>query len=335
MVRGGFLKNQKCAAIGLMLTGFLLFSATGVWCAESNIALNYPTKPIDIIIPYPPGSSIDMAHRVLAEALAREFKQSVNVINKPGGNAIPGVKFVLDSVPDGYTILGDSPGSSSLQTVVPNLPYKLEDRTFIALGSKGVMTYYVNSKSRWKTLKEAVDTARKEPKSFTWAGLSGTTVTDVSFVQFFQAINLDSRKTSRVNFPASGQAVQAVAGGHVQVGGGGVNAILPYVASGNVRVLAVTGEKRHKELPDVPTTAEAGFPSLNTTFWVGLTGPPKLPKAVVDQLTAAMSKVVKDPQVIAKIETQGALASFLGGDDFKKFVMKEVDVAKLLVPKSK
>jgi tripartite-type tricarboxylate transporter receptor subunit TctC len=314
-----------------MVTGLLLFSATGPWCAESN----YPTKPIEIIVPYPPGASIDIAHRVLAEAMAREFKQSVNVINKPGGNAILGVKFVLDSPTDGYTLLGDSPGSSSLQTVVPNLPYKLEDRTFIALGSQGVMTYYVNSMSPWKTLKEAADAARKDPKSFTWAGLSGTTVTDVSFVQFFQAINLDARKTSQVNFPASGQAVQAVAGGHVKVGGGGVNAILPYVASGKVRVLAVTGEKRHKELPDVPTTSEAGFPSLNTTFWIGLTGPAKLPKAVVDRLSAAVSKIVKDPQVIAKIETQGALATFMGSDDFKRFVMKEMDVAKFLVSKSK
>jgi len=323
-------RSSACAIIGIFMAGFILISASNSWCASDG-SEKYPTKPIELIVPYPAGSSIDLVHRVLAEAMAKELNQSINVINKPGGNSIIGVKYVLDAPSDGYTLLGDSPGSSSFLATSSRLPFKLEDRTFIGLASQGVMTYYVNANSSWKSLREIANAAIKEPKRLTWALLSGTTVTDVSFLQFFESIKLDKQKISIVHFPASGQAVQAVAGGHVHVGGGGVSSILPYVTSGKVRVLAVTGDKRHKDLPDVQTTAEAGFPSLNTIFWIGLSGPSKLPQNVVERLNAVMSKILNDPKVVAKFEAVGTTSVYRNFSDFKTFVLKESEVVKSLL----
>jgi len=136
-----------------------------------------------------------------------------------------------------------------------------------------------------------------------------------------------------VPFQGSGPGVQAVAGGHVLFGGGGASAMFSLYRSGNIKVLAVTGEKRLVMLPEVPCTKEIGLASLDVMFWVGISGPKGLPKHVVDRLAVVGKKIVEDPQVVKELEAVGAYPSYLGSDELRMYVLKEGEIYKALATK--
>lgn len=294
---------------------------------------DYPNKAIEFVVPLPAGGGTDVAARVIAKALSKELGVPVNVVNKPGGNQIPGVMSVLMAKPDGYTLLAEGAAFSSLHALVEDLPYKLEERTFIARISVAPHAFFVNGKSPWNTLQEAIEAAKKDPASFSWTYLGGNTTTDFSLLQLFDVAGIDVAKTKRVPFQGSGPGVQAVAGGHVQFGAAGASAVFSLRKSGDLKVLAVTGAKRLPALEDVATTAELGYPGADMTWWVGISGPKGLPQDVVDRLAAAAQKVAQDPEVARELEAVGAYPSYLGPEETRNYVLKEADMFKTLAAK--
>jgi tripartite-type tricarboxylate transporter receptor subunit TctC len=312
----------------------LVFLFGLLWGVPSySIEPNYPTRAIEYVVPWPAGGGTDVGSRVIAKALSKELGVPVNVTNKPGGNQIPGVLSVLTAASNGYTILADGAGSSSLHILVKDLPYKLEERTFIARIMISPQAYIVNGKSSWNSLREMVDVVKRDPGSFTWTWLGGNSTTDFSLLQFFDAAGIDISKTKRVPFQGGGPGVQAVAGGHVLFGGAGAGAMFSLYRSGHIKVLAVTGEKRLVMLPKVPCTKEIGLASLDVMFWVGISGPKGLPKHVVDRLAAAAKKIAEDPQVLKELEAIGAYPSCQSPDEVRTYVLKEADMFKSLAVK--
>jgi tripartite-type tricarboxylate transporter receptor subunit TctC len=300
------------------------------WAAEVKIP-KYPAKGVDAVVPFAPGAGTDLMGRVMAEGLSKKWGYPVNVVNKPGGNTIIGTNDVMRATPDGYTILVDTLGSSSMQVGMKDLPYKVEQRTFMVRAAASPMAFIIPQNSPWKTLKDLAEAAKKDPGSLTWTSLGGTSGTDLAMGQFFGASGIDVPKTKMVTFPGAGPASNAVAGGHVQFSAATAGTILPLVASKNVRCIGVTSSERLKELPDVPTTTQQGFPSVNTVFWIGFSGPPGLPPHVVKAWAETVSIVLKDPDVLTKLARITSMPAFLGPEEFKKFIFDEAQVIKELI----
>jgi tripartite-type tricarboxylate transporter receptor subunit TctC len=328
--------HKKSLITGLVRTiaygtlGLLLVISSVSWAAEAKTS-KYPTKGIDAVVPFAPGAGTDLMGRVVAEALSKNWKSPVTVVNKPGGNTIIGVNEVMRAAPDGYTILVDSPGSSSMQVGMKDLPYKVETRSFLVRAAASPMAFIVPQNSPWKNLKDVVEAAKKDPGSLTWTSLGGTSGVDLLMRQFFAATGIDVPKTKMVTFPGASPACNAVAGGHVQLGAATAGTILPLVSGGNARCLAVTSSERLKELPDVATTGQQGYRSVNTVFWIGFSGPPGLPGHVVKAWAETVSAVLKDADVQAKLARVTSAPAFLDQEEFKKFVFNESQLVKELM----
>jgi tripartite-type tricarboxylate transporter receptor subunit TctC len=304
---------------GLML---MVWVSHDCWAADAKIP-KYPAKSIDAVVPFAPGAGTDLMGRVMAEGLSKKWKYPINVVNKPGGNTIIGTNEVMRASPDGYTLLVDSPGSSSMQVGMKDLPYKVEQRTLIVRAAASPMAFIVPQNSPWRNLKDVVEAAKKDPGSLTWTSLGGTSGVDLVMRQFFAAAGIDVPRTKMVTFPGASPACNSVAGGHVQMGAATAGTILPLVNGGNARCIAVTSPERLKELPDVATTAQQGLPSVNTQFWIGFSGPPGLPDYVIKAWSEAVFEVLKSPDVIAKLTRITSFPAFLGPEEFKKFIMEE------------
>jgi tripartite-type tricarboxylate transporter receptor subunit TctC len=327
MTRRRFSVKLLWIITGLML---VVWVSHVCWAADTKTP-KYPAKSIDTVVPFAPGAGTDLMGRVMAEGLSKKWGVPLTVINKPGGHTVIGTNDVMRSSPDGYTILVDTIGSSSMQMGEKDLPYKVEQRTFMARAAASPMAFIVPFSSPWKTLKDVVDAAKKDPGSLTWTSLGGTSGTDLVMSQFLAASEIDVPKTKMVTFSGAGPAANAVAGGHVQLGAATAGTILPLVAGKNARCIAVTSSDMLKELPDVATTRQQGFPSVNTQFWIGFSGPPGLPAYVVKAWAETVPAVLKDANVLTKLGRITSAPAFLGPEEFKKYVFDEAKIIKEVI----
>ena len=249
------------------------------------------------------------------------------MINKPGGSGIIGTLEVMKSTPDGYTLLADCGGTSSIQYAwADKLPYKVEERTYIARGAKTPQALLVPGASPWKNMEDLVKFIRTNPAAFRWSLIGGTGVPDVITAQFRAALTakgLDLSKTKSITYKGTGEVLIAIGGNHVDIGFGGVGAAGPLRDAGKTRALAIVESRRYKGWPDVPSTAELGFPSVDLVFWVGLSGPPSLPANIVKTLTDAVSAAVSSAELSAQFDTIGFVPGFQPPEEYKKFVLAE------------
>lgn len=258
----------------------------------------FPSRAIEIIVPFAAGASTDLGCRVIAQALEAKWGVPVKVINKPGGNTVPAVNDVMNAKPDGYTVLADGPPQSSmLDTAVKNLPFKVTDRTFIAMTAFTPMMFLVPADSPFKTLADAAAAAKADPGTFTWTSLGGAGAQDMANRQFFKAIGVDVAKTRALQLKGGSEAVTMTAGGHVKMGVGSYSGFAAPLQAGKVRVLASASPERWPNLPDTPTAKEAGFPTIETLYWIGISGPPNTPETVVATWDAALKEIIATPAV--------------------------------------
>lgn len=274
----------------LLATSVLMILGIGSAVAQEK----YPTKAVELIVPFAAGGSTDLGGRVLAQQLEAKWGVPVRIINKPGGNTVPAVSEVMRAKPDGYTLLMDGPPQSSmLETVVKNLPFKVTDRTFIAIAAYTPMKFVVPYDSPFKTLKDAAEAVKKDPGTFTWTSLGGAGAQDMAFRLFFKANNIDVTKTRAIQLKGGSEAITMTAGGHVRMGVGSYSSIAAPLEAKRIRLLAVAAPERWPNLPDSPTTAEAGFPSVEVLYWIGVSGPQGLPPHVVKVWDDTMREIEK------------------------------------------
>jgi putative tricarboxylic transport membrane protein len=287
-------------------------------------AEKYPSKPIDILVPFAPGGSTGLSARALAGALEERFKVRVRVVHKPGGNTVPALDEVMRSKPDGYTLLLDSPASSSmLEVVVPNLPLKVMDRTFIAMFGHTPMVLITATESPFNSLGDAVAQLKRDPGTFTWTSLGGAGAQDITFRQLFKEVGVDLAKTRPVSSRGGTEPITLAAGGNVMIGAGSWSSVATLHGAKMVRALAVTSPERHPAIPDVPTTAQAGFPGVQLLFWASLSGPPGMPDEAVATLDKALSEITADPKFIAALAGIGIVPYYQNAATFKKIVQDE------------
>jgi tripartite-type tricarboxylate transporter receptor subunit TctC len=290
----------------------LAAAAVAVAADHADAQSKYPARAIDLIVPMSPGGSTDLSARLIATYVSQKWKVPVNVINKPGGNCVPGSLEVFSSSPDGYTLLMDGSSSTYLMlAAVKNLPFKLMDRTFTGsvIGTPHIIV--VPASSSVKTLKDLEAEAKKDPDSFTWTSLGGVGGQDFLIREFLDTIGVDVRRTKPILAKGGAESIALTAGGHIKMGGSSVSSAIPAIKGGLIRALAVTSKERAPDLPDVPTTAELGYPAVDVVNWLGISGPAKLPPNVVTAWDAVLQDMLKDPEVQEKMKNIGVRPFYL------------------------
>jgi tripartite-type tricarboxylate transporter receptor subunit TctC len=303
--------------------GCLLLTQAAV--AQSN----YPRRPVSLVVTFAAGGGTDVLARIAAKYLSEELGRPVNVVNKPGGNSIPGAMSVLSAAPDGYNLLFDSPATSSLHALVDDLPYRVDQRTWGPLLTTGPYIYAANAKSPWKTLKDMAEASRKNPESLRIAWLGGTSFTDTTMLMLLSVAGIDASKVKKVPFAGSGPGMVALAGGHIDLSGGNIGAATSLIASGDVRALAVTGDERVPALADVPSSREAGI-YIPLTSWNAISGPPGMPEEIVKRLDEAVQRMVKRPDYIKDLAAVGNLPAYKAPAAMSAFIQDEVKALRSL-----
>ena len=270
----------------------------------------YPTKPVTLVVPTAAGGTTDLSARMLAQALTPVIGQSVVVDNKGGGNGNIAAGIVKRAEPDGYTLFMQYSG---YHVISPHLTkvsqWAQGDFQPVANVISAPQIIVVRDGLPVKTLAELVAYAKANPGKLNYASSGNGSLQHVTGAMLEQQGGV---KMVHVPYKGTGPALQDLLGGQVDLTFGTAPPFMPHIQGGKLRVLAVTGKERLPSLPDVPTTAEAGYPGVNATSWFALFAPAATPKAVVDKLAADARTVVQSAAFKQKAQEQGATADYLG-----------------------
>lgn len=298
-------------------------SIAGALLAPSLAAAQaYPTKPIKLIVPWPAGGATDTAARALAEGMRKDLGQPILVENKPGATGRIGIEAARHAAADGYTlVLANSNSHGIAPALDPKLPYDpIRDFTPVGVAAYGPLALAVRSSLPAKTVHELVDYARRNPGKLNFASAgpgSGSHLLG-EMLKVMGGVDI-----VHVPYKGTAPAVTDLAAGHVDMIFEG-QAIKSYVEDGKLRVLATTGARRWSMFPDAPTTAEAGFPKLQSSSWFGIMGPKAMPEPIVARLNRSMVAALKDPVVQTTLKNQGIdPATSTSPVEMKSFIASE------------
>jgi len=300
-----------------------LLPITAVLVAASGAAAqNYPSHTIRLIVPFPAGGSNDVMARLIAPHLEQSLGQTVIVDNRPAAAGQVGTEAVAKAPPDGHTLLLVASSFTVQPAFNPKLPYNTEkDFAPISLVNTNAMVFFANPTVPANTLAEFVELARKEPGKFNYAspGVGSQTQLTIELLSRRAGIRL-------VHIPYRGgaPATMAMLANETQFTMLAPNVIFPHIESGAIRAIASGDVSRHPRLPNVPTTAELGFPYLRAIQWVGVLTTAGTPKPVVDRLSAELNRIVRLPDVVAALEKQGVSPAGSTPEEFQKLIATEI-----------
>lgn len=314
---------------------FLIFILILVgWTGEGLSQDKYPDKPIQIVVPFGPGGSSDLCFRVLTGELSKVLKVPVNVINRTGASGLVGTDFVANSKPDGYTLLGTS---SAPMTVAPAIDPKAErDLDPLAIIAYQVVAFTTRSESEFKSLADVIAYAKKKPGELT-CGTSGIQTEPFFNLEILKsAAGVDIR---HVSIASSSEGITNVLGGHINFWFGSLSTSYSLIKAGRIRGIAITGNKRLEEFPNVGTFSEGGFPQVNVNLVITMMGPKGLPPAMIKVWGDALKVVLAHPEVVASLsklhymvdlqtETESLRKYFKGELERFSGIAKELNIRK-------
>ena len=300
-------------------------------CAANAAAQSWPAKPVTLLIPFPPGGSTDILGRIAAEGLGRELGQPFVVDNRAGAGGAIGAKAIADAAPDGYTL-----GMATISTHVVNpivqgekLRYDpLRDFTLISQIAAVPNVVSIHPGVPARNMKEFIDLARSSPGKLNFAtpgvGSLGHLIGET--FKYSAKVNI-----THVPYRGAGPALNDALAGQVQIIFDNLPASLPHIQAGKLRALAVASAQRVPAVADIPTFGELGMPLVNDPSWFALIGPAKLPPEVASRVHAALVAVLKQPDVLKRLEANAATPVGNSPEAFRKVLTETIDNTRRIV----
>ncbi|HPU49985.1 MAG TPA: tripartite tricarboxylate transporter substrate binding protein [Burkholderiaceae bacterium] len=286
------------------------------------IAQKWPEKPIRIVVGFAPGGFTDVLARLVGQKLQERLGQAVPVENRPGAAGTLGADIVAKAAPDGYTLLlGHSNSNSVAPALYPKLPYDvIRDFTPIIRVATTPLLLAVGPGVAAKDVQSFIALARSKPNGLTFASSGNGSAQHLAAARFMVATGV---QMTHVPYKGSGQAIVDLLGGNVDLNFDSPPNILPHFKAGKLKVLAITSERRSPLMPDVPTLAEAGVPNAEMLQWFALLAPAGLPAPILQRLNAEVAAILKQPDVVSSIASQGG--EIIGGSpkDFSDFLPRD------------
>ena len=307
--------------MGLALATLLLMG-TGIFLSQQAHAQNYPTRPVKIIVPFATGGPADNYARFMAQRLQDSLGQTFVVDNKPGAGSVIGTDLAAKAAPDGYTLLLMSNTQTVNETLIPNKPYGLmKDFVGVAPINYSDLVLVVNPTKGMNTLADVIRVAKAQPGKLNYASSGPGTPYHMAGELFKSMAKIDM---VHVPYKGSSGARTDVLGGQVDMMFDAVTTMTEQVKAGKVKAVGTSGKARSDVLPDVPTLNESGVAGYEATIWLGLMAPKGTPKAIVDKLNEAVSKIASQPDVKQQWAKQGAAPIVLNPVQFDKYLQDDI-----------
>jgi tripartite-type tricarboxylate transporter receptor subunit TctC len=302
-----------------MIRKIFLFALVSLLAGALH-AQTYPTKPVRLVIPFPPGGSNDVVGRMIAFQLSDRLGKSVVVDNQGGAGGIIGTEGVARASPDGYTLLLISV-AHAFGSSMYKLPYDpIAAFAPVSILGTGPVALCVNSKLPVNSLKDLLALAKSKPGELNYATAGVGSFQHLSSALFKLQSGLD---IVHIPFKGGGPAMADVVAGNTQIVIGSLIQMLPQINSGRLKILGVGSEKRVPALPNVPTISEAGVPGYEATNWWGIVAPAGTPKPVIERLHKELSVILATSETKKRFESEGGEAVQMSPDDFGKFIVSE------------
>ena len=290
-------------------------------CGQTALAQAFPTRPVTIVVPYPPGGLIDIVARQIQARLQTELGQTVIVENRAGAGGNVGAEVVARATPDGHTLLLANPSLAISPLIYPKLNYRpIEDFAYVGQYGTVPNVLVVNPAVPAKSVPELIEYLKKNPGKLNYASPGYGTSPQLS-AELFKMMT--GTFIVHIPFRGSGPAQAAMLANETQIMLDNLPPQLPHIRSGKVRALAVTSIARSPVLPDVPSFDEAGLKGYEVVSWFGLVAPPATPRPIVMRLNEALNKTTQDPQVREALLSRGATVIQGTPEQFVAFVKAE------------
>ena len=304
------------AARGALFTAWTALAATGAF------AQGYPTKPIKVVVPYPPGGPTDIVARVVSQKLSEQTGQQFLVENRPGAGGNIGAEAVAKAPADGYTLLVATTAHAINPSLFKSLNYQLlKDFVPVSQLTSGPLVIVVNPALPAKNVAELIALAKAKPGTLSFASSGNGQSTHLSAELFSSMAGV---KMNHVPYKGSAPALTDVMGGQAALMFDTMLSAMPHVKSGKLRALAVTSAKRSPAAPELPTVAET-LPGYEAIAWNNLLAPAGTPKDVIAKLSAELKKVLDQPDVKERFAAQGFAAAWTTPEASTAFMQSEVD----------
>jgi tripartite-type tricarboxylate transporter receptor subunit TctC len=283
----------------------------------------YPSKPIRMIVPFPPGGGTDILSRLVANKLTESMGWQVVVDNRGGAGGNIGLDAAAKAAPDGYTmVMGQTSNLTINPSLYTKLPYdSLRDFTPVSVVASSPIAFMVFAKGPYRTFKELIAAGKAKPGEVTFATTGNGTVGHLTgeLIQRIAGV-----KYVHVPYKGSAQAFPDLLGGRLGFFLASLETAIPQMKAGTIRTLAITSAQRVPVLPDIPTVAESGYPGFETTTWYGILVPKKTPQPLVERLSAAIVKVLDSPEVRERMAANGGATIKTGPAAFDALLKSEL-----------
>ena len=308
---------KRCLIAGWMVAIGLIMGIPAAWSQSQ-----YPSRPIRLIVPYPPGGAVDPIARTIGQKLNEAWGQPVVVDNKPGAGTIIGTEIVAKAAPDGYTVILASSNHAVNPAMYGKLPYDpVKDFTPINLVSIIPLMLVVNPQVPVKSTKELIDYLKTKPGQLNFSSAGNGSTTHLAGELFKSMAGVD---IVHVAYKGSGPSVAGVMAGETSVASDSIFLQLPQVKAGKLRALAVTGTKRTSLAPELPTVSEAGLPGYEAYAWVGFLAPAGTPREIVQKWHQEITRILQLPEVRERQISQGVEPVGSTPEYFADFIKTEI-----------
>ena len=291
-------------------------------------AQKYPDRPVQLVVPFSTGGDSDLSARNLAPAMQKVIGQSVVVLNRAGASGAIGSQVVKDAKPDGYTLLLARIGSQALLPALKrDLSYRWDDFSFLGLIERNPFVCAVHVDSPYRTFGDLVGAMKKNPGKLNYSTSGPGTILNLGPQMIFDALKLGPEAAVQVAYKGGGDAAMAVLSRDVDFNCGNLTSLIGNIKGGKMRALFTTTPTRWKDIPDVPTVRELGYPQLEAIIgWSALYGPPGMPADLITYWRDVLAKVAKDQRWLDGMARIGGMPSIMSPADTRRFAASQFEL---------